>query len=225
MRGPLSIAVSGVIGLATEAFSEHKKSQSSAVAPIPADQTKGGQSTEVANDNPFNEDKDDWILDETQTQLDLATASCARNDPAQDIDSLVKDVAWHHPRPLYSVVSAGLSCPVIIPQRRPHTKSRGFVRAYAPALDHCQIDQKIFMDFLEGFEDAIKVRHHLPGTSSVCFLTVIQKEGLFIVANIAVGVGVITGTAFLGTNPFLEIAAFAVHTTIEVGRRIYITHK
>ncbi|KAK5049362.1 hypothetical protein LTR84_004291 [Exophiala bonariae] len=42
--------------------------------------------------------------------------------------------------------------PVIIPQRRPNTKSRGFARAYAPDLWHYKcINEQSFLDFLEEF--------------------------------------------------------------------------
>ena len=45
--------------------------------------------------------------------------------------------------------SQRLSCPVIIPQRRPRDKNRGFVRAYAPALEDSGISQEVFLQFLE----------------------------------------------------------------------------
>ena len=45
--------------------------------------------------------------------------------------------------------SQRLSCPVIIPQRRPRDKDRGFVRAYAPALEDSGISQEVFLQFLE----------------------------------------------------------------------------
>ena len=44
-----------------------------------------------------------------------------------------------------------LKYPVIIPQRRPNDRERGFIRAYAPDLMHCGIDQATFIDFLDGF--------------------------------------------------------------------------
>ncbi|OBT64193.1 hypothetical protein VE03_06871 [Pseudogymnoascus sp. 23342-1-I1] len=45
----------------------------------------------------------------------------------------------------------GLSYPVVIPQRRPENKSRGWSRAYAPALEGCGIDQETFLSFIESF--------------------------------------------------------------------------
>lgn len=45
-----------------------------------------------------------------------------------------------------------LPLPVILPQRRPNSKSRGFVRAYAPDLwQYKGIDQQTFLAFLKDF--------------------------------------------------------------------------
>ena len=49
-----------------------------------------------------------------------------------------------------------LPCPVIIPQRRPHDKKRGFVRAYAPVLQPCGIDQEAFLAFLKAMHQSSK---------------------------------------------------------------------
>ncbi|KAB8243505.1 hypothetical protein BDV35DRAFT_383061 [Aspergillus flavus] len=46
--------------------------------------------------------------------------------------------------------------PVIIPQRRPGNKDRGFVRAYASVLADCDISQVVFLNFLEGSFQASK---------------------------------------------------------------------
>jgi len=50
-----------------------------------------------------------------------------------------------------------LPCPVIIPQRRPGKKERGFVRAYAPVLHNCGIDQDVFLKFLKDWNTASRV--------------------------------------------------------------------
>jgi hypothetical protein len=51
-----------------------------------------------------------------------------------------------------------LPCPVIIPQRRPGAKKRGFVRAYAPVLADCGISQDVFIKFISDFHKASQVR-------------------------------------------------------------------
>ncbi|KAK8123139.1 hypothetical protein PG984_011809 [Apiospora sp. TS-2023a] len=48
-----------------------------------------------------------------------------------------------------------LSHVVIIPQRRPKTRERGFIRAYAPDLHHCGIDQATFLSFIDGLNAAV----------------------------------------------------------------------
>lgn len=50
-----------------------------------------------------------------------------------------------------------LPAPVILPQRRPKNKTRGFVRAYAPLLGECSgIDADTFIDFLGAFDKTSK---------------------------------------------------------------------
>ena len=48
-----------------------------------------------------------------------------------------------------------LSHVVIIPQRRPKKRERGFIRAYAPELHHCGIDQATFLAFIDGLNAAV----------------------------------------------------------------------
>ncbi|MCJ1377864.1 hypothetical protein MMC17_000960 [Xylographa soralifera] len=78
----------------------------------------------------------------------------------------INDDNGHHfnqqyPKTLPSMTSGRLSCPVIIPQRRPEDKSRGWLRAYAPALMECGIDQAEFIHFIESFNEASKSSPYL----------------------------------------------------------------
>ncbi|KAL6720077.1 hypothetical protein ACLMJK_001998 [Lecanora helva] len=61
----------------------------------------------------------------------------------------VMDVKF--PQPSVTIQPPKLDCPVIIPQRRPGSKIRGFVRAYAPVLASYDIDQDAFLSFLKSF--------------------------------------------------------------------------
>ncbi|KAK9770751.1 putative Aminoglycoside phosphotransferase domain-containing protein [Seiridium cardinale] len=49
-----------------------------------------------------------------------------------------------------------LPCAVILPQRRPRDKTRGFVRAYAPVLQDCGISQDVFLRFLKDWYQSSK---------------------------------------------------------------------
>ncbi|KAH9903603.1 hypothetical protein F4778DRAFT_734775 [Xylariomycetidae sp. FL2044] len=46
---------------------------------------------------------------------------------------------------------------VIVPQRRPKKRVRGFVRAYAPDLIRCGIDQPTFLAFIDGLNESISL--------------------------------------------------------------------
>ena len=47
-----------------------------------------------------------------------------------------------------------LPFPVVLPLRRPKNSSCNSIRAYAPVLSACGIDQALFLDFLETFDRA-----------------------------------------------------------------------
>ncbi|MCJ1434237.1 hypothetical protein MMC27_003604 [Xylographa pallens] len=66
-----------------------------------------------------------------------------------------------YPKTMPSSTSGRLPLPVIIPQRRPEDKSRGWLRAYAPALMECGIDQAEFISFIESFNEASKSSPYL----------------------------------------------------------------
>ncbi|MCJ1417898.1 hypothetical protein MMC32_004243 [Xylographa parallela] len=66
-----------------------------------------------------------------------------------------------YPKTIPSLTSGRLPFPVIIPQRRPEDKSRGWLRAYAPALMECGIDQAEFISFIESFNEASKSSPYL----------------------------------------------------------------
>jgi hypothetical protein len=96
---------------------------------------------------PEEGDEEQWALDEASRGNDT--------EAPQNVDRLWDDFMRNNPPPQYSPsqgpIKGRLPCPVIIPQRRPRDKKRGFVRAYAPVLESCGIDQKTFLDFLETF--------------------------------------------------------------------------
>lgn len=46
--------------------------------------------------------------------------------------------------------------PVVIPQRRPGSKERGFIRAYAPCLEERGIGQEAFLNFLSECNQALQ---------------------------------------------------------------------
>ncbi|KAI1420663.1 hypothetical protein F5Y12DRAFT_771955 [Xylaria sp. FL1777] len=94
---------------------------------------------------PADEDgtDDEWDLDDAQEEL---------GEPhGQDNKRLLADAL--QPAPLPAEAPRGcLQYPVILPQRRPQRRHRGFIRAYAPDLLACGIDQPTFMAFLDELD-------------------------------------------------------------------------
>ena len=42
--------------------------------------------------------------------------------------------------------------PLVLPQRKPKDRSRGFIRAFAPVLENCGINQAAWLVFLDAFQ-------------------------------------------------------------------------
>ena len=68
------------------------------------------------------------------------------------------DVKFSEPN-AQATKSAPMKCPIVIPQRRPGSKTRGFIRAYAEVLSDYDIDQDTFLTFLKSFHKASQVCH------------------------------------------------------------------
>lgn len=168
-RRPVRDAVSGIIALGNDAYTSYKvkrsntgdsnrKVESPPSPPAPSDsplivsETHGYESYD-------EDDEGDWLRDDTQAELSPYNQEVA--DEPESINQILGDFTKQHPdscTPSRANTRQGLPVPVIIPERRPGSKHRGFVRAYAPVLLDCGIDQDTFMDFLIGFEASIKVR-------------------------------------------------------------------
>ncbi|KAK1071126.1 hypothetical protein LTR74_003507 [Friedmanniomyces endolithicus] len=139
--------------------------------PIYADLPEGSGNRLLASGGPANDDKktahaqyqddDDDESDDSRSteddeedwQLDEVLPSYEESNPDhRSADELARDVmltskaASDVPR-----IRHALPLPVIIPQRRPRNKTRGFVRAYAPVLADSGIDQATFLSFLDNF--------------------------------------------------------------------------
>ncbi|OCL10367.1 hypothetical protein AOQ84DRAFT_387564 [Glonium stellatum] len=102
------------------------------------------------SDSDEERDEQAWELDEAAEEAD--PPSYAEITQQEANDELARALGrLPPPNP-----SQRLPCPVIIPQRRPKNKARGFVRAYAPVLEGCGIDQATFLTFLKSFHQSSK---------------------------------------------------------------------
>jgi hypothetical protein len=99
-------------------------------------------------------DEEQWALDDAAEEH-----TPAEDESGQDANLLTDEFIRSHPPPAYTPgtqYGGRLPCPVILPQRRPGDKKRGFVRAYAPVLADSGIDQGAFLEFLNTFHAASK---------------------------------------------------------------------
>ncbi|KAF2715256.1 hypothetical protein K504DRAFT_497131 [Pleomassaria siparia CBS 279.74] len=90
------------------------------------------------------------------------------------------------------LTSRRLIHPVTIPPRRPKQRDRDFVRAYAPDLSRCDIDQVTFLDFLDGFNAVLASSHWIGAANLAGAVTgavpSIIASGVGLVVRVAAGV-------------------------------------
>lgn len=160
--------VGSAVGLTSEGMTAKKTNKNKASR----EQT---QSPDLCSDSEYDNDELDqvyaeyehvwdldegiWDLDEAQEQLipqyqrepqpGSSPGSGPRSSPGSNENvHLAQSFAQLYPKPA-SYERPYLPFPVVIPQRRPRTRARGFVRAYAPHLNAFGIDQDTFLDFVE----------------------------------------------------------------------------
>ena len=159
MTGPIGLLNKGIatgVGLAREKYYDHKDRKAALDA-----QGKEGN-PEESSDEGANDERA-WALDEAageppqyeETEADKTTRP-------QVAERTVSELA-HEAVPVRGEAfeaqrdaSTRLQYPVVIPQRRPGTKARGFVRAYAPDLENVGIDEVTFSTFLHNFQESAK---------------------------------------------------------------------
>ena len=128
---------------------------------IPVDQKeKKGLSDDDDSSDSGEDDEIEWDLDDAAEEIDppsynestanLGTDGSSEEGQREIVETFLRSV----PRPPSRI--SKLPCPVVIPQRRPREKGRGFIRAYAPVLNDCGIDQDTFLRFLKTFHQASK---------------------------------------------------------------------
>lgn len=140
--------IGSLIGAGREAY-VHRQDKSAQQVDASAQGRPDSPDSPSEHDEQF--DEEDWALDEASGEL-------STGEPRVPRSLLIKtpgiETPPSHLRPL--------PYPVILPQRRPQTKSRGFVRAYAPLLGECKgIDEQTFLRFLDEFYDKSQVSDSL----------------------------------------------------------------
>ena len=111
--------------------------------------------------------------------------------PKQDVDSLVTTFIQAHERPTVSASkspasAAQLPYPVVIPQRRPGNKKRGFVLAYASALGQYGIEQDTFLEFIRAMNKAVQQNAWLAAIQVAAVATSFVPNGIAAGVSLAV---------------------------------------
>ncbi|KAK4900352.1 hypothetical protein LTR27_002577 [Elasticomyces elasticus] len=131
--------------------------------------THSNPCNDMYDGNMLEDDEADWELDDMIQQghfLDTLPSyaqaqaeHCKSRNLSQEVTGTGRAVL-DIPR-----LRQPLPLPVIIPQRRPRARARGFIRAYAPVLEDCGINEATFIAFLDDFYESTQVS---------CLFTVIQ---------------------------------------------------
>lgn len=136
-----------------------------AVNPPPRYTENSGDEDDDHSADELAADEAAWELDEMTDRMappsyedseaaQMPSADDSEEAKAEKQDKLVRKlVQMAGPPP---VPTQRLPYPVILPQRRPRNKSRGYVRAYAPVLQSCGVSQDVFLKFLSDWEAASK---------------------------------------------------------------------
>jgi hypothetical protein len=112
------------------------------------------------DDSSSDEDEEEWKLDEATDFIDPPSYEESESrevgeEEHDDPKKLIRNVMILAPP--VSEFRSPIPVPVVIPQRRPRAKGRGFVRAYAPVLDQAGLNERCFLEFLKCFHAASKV--------------------------------------------------------------------
>lgn len=213
------------IGLAAEAIADHKEKKAgkegraSPQSPAHLEPGEGSRSISRSRDEKTDEhdsdsssisssdlgnDKAEWALDEAAELLEEppptyseASTSTSPSTPFSAEEVANTFLSTHQVAPNHSETYQPLPMPVILPQRRPKDKSRGFVRAYAPVLGTCSgIDQKTFIDFLNGLDKASQASPVFDVINLACFAVGFVPSPIAMGVSIAVQVASRTAEEF-----------------------------
>ncbi|KAK7748922.1 hypothetical protein SLS53_000947 [Cytospora paraplurivora] len=153
------------VGLASESIQHHKEKkrvQRQQVEQQP-ETTERVISQDVLSQSkvmPKDDNEEEWELDDAQEELSRDTyQSPSPPSTPEKIPALADNFIRNHPLPVYpesSSQTARLPLPIVLTQRRPKARDRGFIKAYAPILEDVGIDQAAFLGFIDKLNKAVE---------------------------------------------------------------------
>ncbi|KAI3401386.1 hypothetical protein diail_11470 [Diaporthe ilicicola] len=166
--GPLGALVQGAaagVGLASESLHHHKEKKRArkqqeelSGAATPEHTTSQDERECEAGSSMRESDEAVWQLDEAQGDLagEANQTSNTPSNPGEEASALADDFIRTHRSIELPVPCGRLDLPVVITQRRPKARTRGFIQAYAPLLENVGIDEPVFLDFIEKLNKAVQ---------------------------------------------------------------------
>ncbi|ROW08050.1 hypothetical protein VPNG_06101 [Cytospora leucostoma] len=167
--GPVVLIFKGLasgVGLASESIQHHKekkrtqKQQVEQQKPVTTERVIAPDDLSQSEVIPKDYNEEEWQLDDAQEELSRDTYQ-SHSPPAtpEKIPALADNFIRDKPMPVYpesSSQAARLPLPIVLTQRRPKARDRGFIKAYAPILEDVGIDQEAFLDFIDKLNKAVE---------------------------------------------------------------------
>ncbi|KAF2451525.1 hypothetical protein P171DRAFT_468071 [Karstenula rhodostoma CBS 690.94] len=216
--GKLAQGVSVGIGLAGEKYYNHKERKAALAEQERGESSRSPEGFESrnspdvdersTNDEETADDERMWALDEAAGPP--PSYETINSNPEQAIAELAHTVveAKSHQPQIYNGQVSRLPYPVIIPQRRPGSKARGWTRAYAPDLEPLGIDQDSFMKFLESWDKSAQGSPWFKAVSLTAGIVGMAIPGPLVMGiTTAVSIAAQVGHEFQGrakSNTFLD---------------------
>ena len=178
------------------------------------------------DESDTDDDEQEWALDDAAQGLESAATSPEVPskkrglDAAYTIESLCAATVARCPPIPSTAVSAALEMPVILPQRRPGTRERGFISAYAPILESKSIPQDAFLAFISNLYESTKVSPYLNIVSIGADIAGFIPSPIAMVTSIVVKVAVGTAIALQRmqrTSTFLD----EINAKVFMPRRLF----
>lgn len=185
-------AIKGVasgIGLASETISYRKAKKLAKKDQVFL--TTGGLQTPPPGYSESAGEEEEWTLDDAQHDLvkDESEQKKKRPPPGIKTTEFTENFIREHPVPHFDLPPK-IALPVILPQRRPKDRTRGFIRAYAPVLEEAGIDQETFFDFLENFDHSTVANPWLNAINLASFAGAALPHPISIAISVAVAMSV-----------------------------------
>lgn len=99
--------------------------------------------------------------EEDGTPIDTATE--------EEADEAISSFTESNSRLSVTTPRGRIACPVVIPQRRPGNRERGFMKAYAPILSQHDISKEHFHSFINTLNKAIQASKFIAAVQIAAF--------------------------------------------------------